>query len=134
MFPMRPNVFLSFFVAVALLVCVGCTETVEPLSKAPSANIKTIQITPSSANISVTQSMQFSALATYTDGTTLDVTSAVAWASSVNAVVLSAPLGLLTCETAGTSQISASMGAHVGVVSMTCAAPQIKEVRLKRLP
>ena len=134
MFPTRPNTFLSFSAIVALLACIGCTETVEPLSEASSVNIKTIQITPSSPNVSVAQSMQFSALATYTDGTTLDVTSAASWTSSVNAVVPSVPLGLLTCETAGTSQISASMGAHVGVVSVTCAAPQIKDVRLETTP
>ncbi len=134
MFPTRPNACLSFFSCVALIAVIGCTETVESLSADPSVAIKTIQITPSSPNISVVQSNQYKAIATYLDGTTLDVTSTAAWASSVTAVAPSVPLGFLTCQAAGTSQISASMGAHAAMVSVTCAAPQIEDIKLEATP
>jgi Pectate lyase superfamily protein len=134
MFLTRPNACLSFFSSVALIAVIGCTETVEPLSGDPSAVIKTIQITPSSSNISVVQSIQFKAIATYMDGTTLDITPTAAWASSVTAVAPSVPLGFLTCQASGTSQISASMGAHAAVVPVTCVAPQIEDVKLEVSP
>jgi hypothetical protein len=121
-------------VSAALLAFIGCTETVEPLSANPSVGIKAIQITPSSPNVSVPQSTQLRAIASYADGTTLDVTSTAAWASSVAAVAPSVSQGLLTCEAAGISQISASIGAMVAAASVTCSAPQVEDVRLETTP
>ena len=134
MYPTRPIACLSLFSCVALIASIGCTERAEPSSADTSESIEAIQITPSSPKISVVQSIQFKAIATYMDGTTLDVTSTAAWASSVTAVTPSVPLGFLTCRAAGTSQISASMGAHAAVISVTCAAPQIEDVKLEATP
>jgi Pectate lyase superfamily protein len=134
MFLTRPNACLSLFSCVALIAAIGCTDTVEPLSADSSTAIETIQITPSSSKISVVQSIQLKAIATFMDGTTLDVTATAAWASSVTAVAPSVPLGFLTCQAAGTSQISASMGTHAAVVSVTCGAPQIEDVTLEATP
>jgi hypothetical protein len=134
MFPTRPNAYLSFFASAALIAFIGCTETVEPLSTNPAAGIKAIQITPSSPNVSVPQSTQLRAIASYTDGTALDVTSTAAWASSVTAVAPSVSQGLLTCEAAGISQISASIGAMAATASVTCSAPQLEDVKLAATP
>jgi hypothetical protein len=134
MFPTRPNAYLSFFASVALVAFIGCTETVEPLSINPAAGIKAIRITPSSPNVSIPQSTQLRAIASYTDGTTLDVTSTAAWASSVTAVAPSVSQGLLTCEAAGISQISASIGAMAATASVTCSAPQLEDVKLEATP
>jgi hypothetical protein len=134
MFPTCSNAYRPFFAGIALIAFIGCTETVEPLSDKPSVAVKSLQITPSSPNLSVLQSTQLRAIASYTDGTTLDVTSTAAWASSVTAVAPSAPQGLLTCEAAGTSQISASIAAIAAAVSVTCSAPQIKDVKLEATP
>jgi hypothetical protein len=126
--------YREFAVGLALIAFIGCTNTAEPLSANPSVGIKAIQITPSSSNVSVPQSAQLRAIASYTDGTTLDVTSTAAWASSVTAVAPSASQGLLTCETAGISKISASIGAMVAAASVTCSAPQVEDVRLEATP
>jgi Pectate lyase superfamily protein len=134
MFPMRPNAYRAVFVSAALIAFIGCAETVEPLSANPSVEIKGIQITPSTSNLAVPQSTQLRAIASYADGTTLDVTSTAKWASSQTAVVPSAPLGLPTCETAGTTQISASTGNVVAAITMTCSAPQIEDVKLEAIP
>jgi hypothetical protein len=131
---MRPSAYRAVFVGAALIAFIGCTETVEPLSANPSVDIKGIQITPSTSNLTVPQSTQLRAIASYADGTTLDVTSIAKWASNQTAVVPSAPLGLPTCETAGTSQISASMGNIVAAITMTCSAPQIEDVKLEASP
>ena len=121
-------------VSLALIAFIGCTGTVEPLSANPSVGLKSIQITPSSLNVSIPQSTQLRAIASYTDGTTLDVTSTAAWASSVAAVAPSVSQGLLTCAAAGQSQISASIGATVAAASVTCSVPHVEDVRLETTP
>jgi hypothetical protein len=134
MFPLRPIAYRAIFASIALLAFVGCTDTVEPLSANPSVNIKGIQITPSTSNLTLLQSAQLRAIASYADGTTLDVTSTAAWSSSVTAVTSSVEEGFLTCGAAGTSQISASIGEVVAATSVTCSAPQIKDVKLEATP
>jgi hypothetical protein len=134
MFPIRCNAFCIMFTSFAVLVSVGCTNKVEPLANNPLVGIKTIQITPSSPNLPVLQTTQLSAIANYTDGTTLDVTSMAVWSSSVTMVASSAAQGVLTCETVGASQISASLGGVTAVTSVTCSAPQIEDVKLEASP
>src|ERR1700684_3619286 len=130
----RRNTWPALFISVALIAFLGCTESVETLSTNPSASIKAILINPSSPNVSVLQSTQLRAIASYTDGTTSDVTSTAVWASSVTAVAPSALLGLLTCAAAGTSQISASVAAIAAAVSVTCSGPQVQDVKLETTP
>jgi hypothetical protein len=130
----RRNTCRGLFTSLALIVSIGCTETVKPLSVNPSVGIKAMQITPSSPNVSVPQSTQLRAIASYTDGTTSDVTSTATWASSATAVAPSALLGLLTCAAAGTSKISASVAAIAAAVSVTCSGPQVQDVKLEATP
>jgi hypothetical protein len=126
--------YREFAVGLALIAFIGCTERVEPLSVSPSVGIEAMQITPSAANVSVPQSTQLRAIASYTDGTTSDVTSTAVWASSVAAVAPSVSQGVLTCAAAGISQISASIGAMVAAASVTCTGSQVQDVKLETTP
>jgi hypothetical protein len=116
------------------MALLGCADIVKTLSVTPAVEVKTIQITPSTSNLKVLQSEQLRAIASYSDGTTLDITSTAKWTSSQPAVVPSAPLGLPTCATAGTTQISASAGSAIATMTMTCTAPQLEGIKLEASP
>jgi Flp pilus assembly secretin CpaC/tetratricopeptide (TPR) repeat protein len=77
-----------------------------------SATLKSIAVTPSSRAIAVGTSLQFTAVGTFSDGSTQNVTSAVAWASSETSVATINPSsGLATAVAAGSTSITATQGA-----------------------
>jgi type II secretory pathway component GspD/PulD (secretin) len=76
-----------------------------------SATLKSIAVTPSNVAIAAGTSLQFAATGTYSDGSTQNLTSAVAWDSSKTSVAtISASSGLATGIAAGTTMISATQG------------------------
>jgi len=70
------------------------------------AHVVSILVTPVTASVPVTGNQQFKAVATYSDGTSIDVTASSAWSSGtpVNASV-NATSGLATGNVAGTSSV-----------------------------
>jgi hypothetical protein len=137
MFLTHSNVFRFVIASIPLIAFIGCTEKFETLSTTPSASaeIKTIAITPSPSNVAVLQSVQLHAIASYSDGSTADVTSTAAWVSSTTAVAAIAAQGLLTCETAGNSQVSVTAGEVVANVPLTCSnAPTVLATTIQITP
>jgi trimeric autotransporter adhesin len=82
-----------------------------------------IEVSPLSPSISIGTTQQFTATGLYTDGSTTNITSLVAWASSSASVATignsSGSQGLATGTTAGTTTISATYGALTGSTSLT---------------
>ena len=76
-----------------------------------SATLKSISVSPAGLTIAAGTSVPFSATGTYSDGTTQNVTSSVAWASSKTSVAtINASSGLATGVAAGSTSITASQG------------------------
>lgn len=70
-----------------------------------------IAITPASAIVAKGQATHFTATATYTDGSTADITSKVTWVSSnANVAIIDSATGVATGIAGGTISISASSG------------------------
>ncbi len=69
-----------------------------------------LALQPSSASITVAQTRQFSAVATYSDGSSTTLNSGVTWASASTTVATVDADGLATGRAAGTTTISASFG------------------------
>ena len=92
------------------------TSPVDTLTVVKSVTLQSIAVTPSSPSINPSQTQQFTATGTYSDGSTKDVTTSAAWASS-NASVASigANTGLATGVAAGTAKITASLGSVASV-------------------
>lgn len=89
------------------------TVTVTP------ATLVSIGITPASPTIAAGTQQQFVATGTYTDSSTQDLSSQVAWASSASAVAtIGSATGLATGVAAGSANITASLG---GVASTPVA-------------
>jgi hypothetical protein len=74
--------------------------------------LTSLLVTPSNPSVSLSaqKTQQFSATATYADGTVQDLTSSVSWTSSNPAVASIATTGLATASSVGTTQIKATSG------------------------
>ncbi len=80
--------------------------------------LASIAVTPASISIALGYGEQFAATATYTDGSTQDITQSAAWTSSVPAVAAINSTGYETSIYPGSTTISASSGSVTGAASL----------------
>jgi hypothetical protein len=86
-----------------------------------SVTVQSIAVTPATADITVGSRQQFTATATFSDGSTHDVTNNAIWSSdNPAAATVTTGTGLATALTMGSANISAALGA---VTSGTPASP-----------
>ena len=94
-----------------------------------AAALQSIAVTPSSPSIAKGTTVQFTAIGTYSDSTTQNLTSQVTWASGTPSVAtISSPGGLATGVAMGTSVITASLSGVTSpndTLTVTMAAPTI---------
>ncbi|MCR9388683.1 Ig-like domain-containing protein [Vibrio metoecus] len=89
-----------------------------------NANITSIQITPAAISLAKGTTQSLTAIATFSDLTTLDVTSTVSWLSSDTNLATILPSGVLSAEGIGNVTVSASMNgvtSNVSTVTVTDA-------------
>jgi len=92
------------------------------------AILVSIAVTPVNPSIPKGTTQQFTATGTYSDGSTLDVTSSVTWASSKPSVAPITTSGLATGKAQGTSQISAKLGSVTGTTTLTVTAAALVSI------
>jgi hypothetical protein len=88
-------------------------------SRATSATLTSIAVTPANPSIQAGATQQFTATGTYSDNSTANVTSQVTWASSSTAVATISSTGLATGVAAGTTTISAVQSGITGTTILT---------------
>jgi len=76
----------------------------------------------------VNTSQQFTALGTYNDGSTADLTSLVSWSSSSTAIATITPKGMVSSVAGGTTNISASLGNVSQTTSLSVTVPTIVSI------
>jgi uncharacterized protein YjdB len=81
--------------------------------------LQSITVTPSASSIAKGQMQQFVATGAYSDGSTQNLTSAVTWSSSLQAVATISSSGLATGMGVGTSTIAATLGTVSGSTTLT---------------
>ncbi|WP_197021442.1 Ig-like domain-containing protein, partial [Shewanella sp. 38A_GOM-205m] len=74
------------------------------------AVVTAIQVTPSPVNLAKGQQQQLAATASYSDGTSADISTLVAWLSADTGVATVTPAGLLSAAAAGSTTVTASLG------------------------
>ena len=92
------------------------------LAASSSPTLTSIAVTPANITLDVgtNPTQQFVATGTYSDATTADLTSSVTWASSdVAHATIDAATGLASGRFAGSSTISATLGAVTGSTTLT---------------
>ena len=99
------------------------------LSVSPAALVS-IAISSGSAVIPVGDTLQLTAMATLTDGTTQDMTSSVNWTSSAPGVVTVKSSGLAAGVAVGSAGVTASSGSISGAASLSVSAPVLASLSL----
>jgi len=85
--------------------------------------LKSLSVSPG-ARIGVGGSTQLLATATYSDGTTGDLTSNVTWTSATPQIATVSASGVATGVSAGTGSIAATLGAVSNTISVPVAVPK----------
>ena len=109
-----------------LSALVGCTDASLPY-------INAIAVTPGAPSVAAGRTQQFVATATFTNGTTKDISSLVTWSSSTAPVGTISSAGLAQTYSQGTSTITASYTILAGTVvtgttTLTVTAPALLSV------
>ena len=104
-----------------LFVCfpgsITCAGTLFPLNVALAGpKLISISITPVFASITTGKTQQYTAIGTFSDGSTLDITTSVTWISAAPSVAPISVTGLATGINVGTTEIVATLD---GVTSNT---------------
>jgi uncharacterized protein YjdB len=86
-----------------------------------SKTITSIAVTPADPSISLSegQQQQFTAMATYSDGSMGNITTTATWTSSATTVATISSTGLASPVSIGSVTISASLGGALGDTSLT---------------
>src|ERR1700749_3133349 len=84
------------------LFLIGCATT-GGASHQPGMTLTSIQVLPASGSVTTGSTLQFKATGIYSDNSTQDLTSSVAWASSNTAIATISASGMATGVTSGQS-------------------------------
>ena len=92
----------------------------------PAPTLTSLALTPANSNIGIGATQQFTAMGTYSDGSTQNITSQAMWTSSNTAVATINAAGLATGISTGTTTISATLAGVIGATTLTVqAAPLV---------
>jgi len=84
-----------------------------------SATLVSIAVNPANPTLAAGTNQQFTAIGTFSDNSTRDLTAYVVWSSSNTGVATVSAGGLVASITAGTGTISANLGSVTGSTSLT---------------
>jgi uncharacterized protein YjdB len=92
--------------------------------------IAVLTVTPDGLNLGMGIKQQYTATATYTDGTSQDLSAGVTWSSSDNTVATIDANGLVTTVAAGTVTITAAAGSASDTATLTVVAAHLLSISL----
>jgi len=98
-----------------------------------SLTLMSIAVTPANSSIALGTQQQFHATGTYSNGSTLDITNSVTWASSSSAVATISAAGLVTSKAIGQSTISATNSTVSGSTVLTVTAAKLVAISVTPL-
>jgi hypothetical protein len=94
------------------------------------AVISSIAVTPSTTTIPAGTTQQFTAIATFTDSSTQDVTGLAIWTSSSGGVATVSNSGLATALTVGSSTMIATLGSVSGAATLNVGAAILQSITI----
>ncbi len=101
--------------------CGGAAYTTINLTvtSSTSKQVTSIAVTPANASVNVGSQLQFDAVATYSDGSTADITSSATWAVANTSIATISSGGLANGVAQGSTQVTASLSGITGTDSLT---------------
>jgi hypothetical protein len=120
-------------VITATLSGVSGTATLTVAMAVPT--LKSIAVTPASASVTTGVTQQFIATATYSDGSTGNVSTTATWATANTAVATINSSGMATAVAAGSTAITATLSGVSGTATLTVSATKaIKSISVTPSP
>ena len=95
-----------------------------------SATVTQIAVTPANGNLTLGLTQQYTAIGTFSDSTTQDITNVVQWKSSNGSIASITVSGLATGSALGTVTISAAFGGITGSTSLTVNAANVSSISI----
>ncbi len=86
-----------------------------------STRLVSLAVTPNNPTLTTGQRQQFTAIGTYKDGSTKDLSSSVTWTSSIPSVAIVSNSGLATAVAVGSTTIQATSGSINGSAALTAS-------------
>ena len=118
----------------ALAGCGGGDQGRDPILGLPAATLSSLAVTPATATVAIGAGQQFTAIATYSDGSAQDVSAKAAWTSATPAsATVNAATGLSTGIAAGNSNISAAFGGKSAAAQLTVSPATLTAIALTPL-
>jgi hypothetical protein len=106
--------------AAALLAgCGSGDQGRDPILGVPAATLASIAVTPATASVAIGAKQQFTATASYSDGSARDISANAAWSSATTSAGTVTATGLATGLRAGTTLISAAFEGKSGNATLT---------------
>jgi hypothetical protein len=119
------HIIPAALVIAILLTAAGCGQFF------PGGNtITALQIAPSNASVAPGVTQQYTAMATYGNNTTADVTSQVTWSTTLSSVATISSGGLLTAGALGTATVKAQSGSVIASTGVTVTQLQVTSVAI----
>lgn len=110
----------TLLVSFVLAACGSGDQGRDPILGVDAAQLTTVSVTPAQGSVPIGGAQQFVATATYSDGSSRDVTTGSAWSSATTAnATINASTGVATGVAAGSAVISASYSGKSGSATLT---------------
>lgn len=132
---LNPLLVSAGLLAMATLAgCGGGDQGRDPILGLPAATLSSLAVTPATATIAIGAGQQFTAIATYSDGSAQDVSAKAAWTSATPAnATVNAATGLSTGIAAGTSNIAAAFGGKSAAAQLTVSPATLTAIAITPL-
>src|SRR5450759_937560 len=118
--------FMALLLSVLVAACGGGDGGRDPILGAATLGLPglvSVAVTPATASIPIGAAQKFVATATYSDGSTSDVTGSSSWTSGTRSVAtIDDRSGAATGVAAGTALITATFGGQTGSATLTVSA------------
>lgn len=123
----------SLFAILFILLFAGCAvegpPTQQSSAAATSRTLRSILVTPANPSVAANTMRQFTAIGTFTDNDTDDITNLVTWRSSDTNIATVDRRGLAVAQaTAGSTTISASYAGRTGSAMLTVTTATIDTI------
>lgn len=96
-----------------------------------ATTIVLVAVTPASASVNSGSTQQFTAIATYSNGTKVDVTHSAQWGSDDRSIATTRSNGSTTGISAGTAVIRAFAGTVSGAASLQVSGPSLERISVE---
>ena len=104
-------------------VYVGTATELDVFGLLPASTLMSIAVAPANSSIAAGTVQQFTAMGTYSDSSTQNLTSTVTWSSTNSSVATISSAGLATGVGAGSTTIAATSGSIGGSTTLTVRPP-----------